>query len=194
MDGYRYEALNKIILRKYSRIPSICRRCQLEIDSRPAGQQYQIKIKSANDPAARPPCLVGPAAVCPAPPNTMRSVHGPRVRRRPAASPAVISRSAYTHGHTGKAREEPPRTEIERHRPAVEAPCRGLTAATQKVRIPCDVSLTVFVVLFLMVQLVVVQILFRSPQHVASASGGSTRHGPTPAARNIRRRVKKGHW
>ena len=143
-DIDRYEALNKIILRKYSRIPSICRRCQLEIDSRPAGQQHQIKIKSANDPAARPPCLVGPAAVCPAPPNTMRSVHGPRVRRRSAASPAVISRSAYTHGHTGKAREEPPRTEIERHRPAVEAPCRGLTAATQKVRIPCDVSFNCF--------------------------------------------------
>ena len=39
----------------------------------------------------RPPCLLGPAAVCPAPPNTMRSVHGPAsaaapLRPRPSSA------------------------------------------------------------------------------------------------------------
>ena len=115
-----------------------------------------------------PWCLIGQAAVSP---NSILSVRGPRVRRRSATSPAVVSRSASARARTGETKEEPPRTEVERHRPAA-APCRGPAVAPRYkkgalyfkylLRPSSNHSARRCLVL-----------LFRPPQNVApSASGG----------------------
>ena len=83
-----------------------------------------------NDPVlTRCPCFVGPADVCPAPPSYIPSVHGPRVRRRSAASPAVVSRAASTRARTqvrpGRSRGARRRSAIgQRRRPAAVPPRR----------------------------------------------------------------------
>ena len=116
---FRYDALNKMVLgEKYSRIPK-----PAKYKLKPKAQAQIKIITTANDwQMTRPPFLLGRAAVCPAAPNTMPSIHGPRVRRRSSASLEVISRSASACAYPGETRKEPSRTEAERHRPA-GAPC-----------------------------------------------------------------------
>ena len=127
---FRYDALNKMVLgEKYSRIPK-----PAKYKLKPKAQAQIKIITTANDwQMTRPPFLLGRAAVCPAAPNTMPSIHGPRVRRRSSASLEVVSRSAssvHVRAHTqvrpGRSRRARRRSPIgQRRRPAAVPPrCR----------------------------------------------------------------------
>ena len=68
----------------------------------PSSRRIRTKTNTTTTTTMRPGVLAGlvvPAAVYPAPPNHP-PLHGPRVHRRSAASPAVISRSTSTRART----------------------------------------------------------------------------------------------
>ena len=68
----------------------------------PSSRRIRTKTNTTTTTTMRPGVLAGlvvPAAVYPAPPNHP-PLHGPRVHRRSAASPAVISRSASARART----------------------------------------------------------------------------------------------
>ena len=67
-----------------------------------SSRRIRTKTNTTTTTTMRPVVLAGlvvPAAVYPAPPNHP-PLHGPRVHRRSAASPAVISRSTSTRART----------------------------------------------------------------------------------------------
>ena len=115
--------------------------------------------------------FVGSAAVCPAPPSRIPSVHGPRGRRRYAASPAVVSRSA-----SARSQVRPGRSRCARGRaPSASGGALPPSRRGAAMRKRSSIFYISRLVLLLTIQLVVVVLvlLFRPLQDVApSASGG----------------------
>ena len=138
----------------------------------PNRQNQPENQKQPGTGRTRHPCLVGPAAVYPAPPNHP-PLHGPRVHRRSAASPAAISRSTSTRARTqvrpGRSCRARRWSAIgqRRRRSAAVSPCRRHSKREHDVIIISPRS-------FANHPLVVVLILlFRPPQDVAPSASAA---------------------